>query len=205
MSTPLSRHLLQRGIQVFFISSTGNLTGWLNPVWNKNVILRLAQHRASTNADIKLKLAQAFVRGKLTNARSLVLRHRRVQQVTPIGDEPVQMARIIKQLSQAENAEKLLGLEGYASRVYFGAFGKLLKDGLPFDFERRNRRPPKDPVNALLSYGYTLLNKDVTSNLIIVGLDPYIGYYHVNEYGRPALALDLMEEFRPVIDAGWFL
>ena len=105
----------------------------------------------------------------------------------------------------AESAEELLGIEGNAARLYFGAFDGMLKAGdeantpagFQLDFEGRNRRPPRDPVNALLSLGYSMLTKDLTIACYAVGFDPMMGYYHQPRFGRPALALDLMEEFRP--------
>lgn len=105
----------------------------------------------------------------------------------------------------AESLESLLGYEGTAARIYFGAFAGMLKrsdeqgETFALDFEGRNRRPPPDPVNALLSFTYALLTKDWTVTLQAVGLDPFLGFYHKPRYGRPSLALDLMEEFRPLI------
>jgi CRISPR-associated protein Cas1 len=108
---------------------------------------------------------------------------------------------------RASSLEELLGIEGNAARIYFGEFGGMIKpeedggggEGFTFDFERRNRRPPRDPVNALLSLAYSVLAKDLTIACYAVGFDPYIGFYHQPRYGRPALALDLMEPFRPLI------
>jgi CRISPR-associated protein Cas1 len=106
---------------------------------------------------------------------------------------------------RATQLDELLGIEGNAARLYFGEFAGMIKSeedstvGFSFDFEGRNRRPPRDPVNALLSLGYSLLAKDLTVTCYAVGFDPYVGYYHQPRFGRPALALDLMEPFRPLI------
>jgi CRISPR-associated protein Cas1 len=123
------------------------------------------------------------------------------------------LKEMAERAEQAGSLEELLGLEGNAARLYFGDFAGMIKtddpdggldDGkdpgqFPFDFNGRNRRPPRDPVNALLSLGYSLLAKDLTVACYAVGFDPYIGYYHQPRFGRPALALDLMEPFRPLI------
>jgi CRISPR-associated protein Cas1 len=100
---------------------------------------------------------------------------------------------------KAPNIEKLLGIEGAAAEIYFGRLDSLLKGDQGFSFQNRNRRPPKDPVNAVLSYLYGILAKEIFVTLLAVGFDPYLGFYHQPRYGRPALALDMMEEFRPLI------
>jgi CRISPR-associated protein Cas1 len=115
------------------------------------------------------------------------------------------LRRLKQAAEEAENAESpesLLGIEGDAARVYFGAFPLMIKRdevGAKFTFEGRNRRPPRDPVNAMLSLAYSLLVKDLAITLAAVGLDPYLGFFHRPRYGRPSLALDLMEEFRPIV------
>lgn len=129
---------------------------------------------------------------KLTNQRRIL--HRRP------GEEATAAAAGISELVEKARATgslgSLRGMEGFAARVYFGAFGELL-DGM--DFTGRRRRPPPDPVNSLLSLGYTLLTYEAFSAVASVGLDPYIGFFHTDTYGRPSLALDVMEELRPVI------
>src|SRR5207248_8466259 len=113
-----------------------------------------------------------------------------------------EMAELLSRLDRITDPAVLLGTEGQAAALYFGAFGRMLRADAPgerFDFTTRNRRPPRDPVNALLSFAYALLCKDCFSALCTVGFDPYCGFYHVGRHGRPSLALDLMEEFRAVI------
>jgi len=113
------------------------------------------------------------------------------------------LKRYSETVRQADGTASLLGLEGMAARTYFSAFGGMLKgqtaDAWHFNFNGRNRRPPLDAVNALLSFAYAMLVKDLTITLHTVGLDPFLGFYHALRYGRPALALDMMEEFRPII------
>ncbi|MBY0230710.1 MAG: CRISPR-associated endonuclease Cas1, partial [Gemmataceae bacterium] len=109
------------------------------------------------------------------------------------------MAELLRRLDGAATVEEALGYEGQGAALYFAEFGRFLKPGLGFDFGGRNRRPPKDPVNALLSFAYALLAKDCFSAVCTVGFDPYKGFFHSNRHGKPSLALDLMEELRPVI------
>jgi CRISPR-associated protein Cas1 len=158
-------------------------------------------------------VAKAFVVGKLTNMRTLLMRHNRKLNSEVVERAVERLAATLQQIDalrpdgkpppdpsrpQADTAwGRLLGLEGSGSAAYFGVLGILLKQNL--GFEKRVRRPPTDPVNALLSFGYTLLTNQVASAVNLVGLDPYVGFLHGSKYGKPALALDLVEEFRPLV------
>jgi CRISPR-associated protein Cas1 len=163
---------------------------------SKNVAVRMRQHRAATLGSPHL--AAAFVAGKIRNSRTLLRRHGGAS----IDRTLTQLADLAKAAETERSLESLLGIEGTAARLYFSRFGVLLKSALgdtEFAFEERNRRPPRDPVNALLSFIYALLVKDVTAAALAAGLDPYVGVYHRPGFGRPALALDLAEEFRPLV------
>jgi len=185
------------GISVSFLSSGGWLYGRAQGLGSNNVDLRIAQHRAAADSATCLRLARAFVEAKVRNARTMLRRNH--DDVSPtVLFELEQLARKGK---EAERIESLLGLEGTAARVYFGAFAGMLRGHAAekFDLDGRNRRPPKDPVNALLSLAYAMLVRDVVVALGDAGLDPQVGFYHRPRSGRPALALDMMEELRPVI------
>jgi CRISPR-associated protein Cas1 len=169
----------------------------------KNVFLRKQQFRLADEPLFCLSVAREFVAAKIRNQRTLLRRNH-------IEPPPIALAQLKRYAEAALNAEKLeelLGIEGNAARIYFANLAGLLKvegdgkDKAPFNFEftRRNRRPPTDPVNALLSFSYSLLAKDLTIICHSVGFDPFIGFYHQPRFGRPALALDLMEGFRPLI------
>jgi CRISPR-associated protein Cas1 len=144
-------------------------------------------------------VARGLVASKIRNARTLLRRN--------LGEaDPVVFSQLDQLARKAESAaglDTLLGIEGSAARVYFGAFSGMLKGNealhATFDLDGRNRRPPRDPINALLSFAYALLTKDFAVTLATVGLEPLLGFYHQPRFGRPALALDLMEEFRPLI------
>jgi CRISPR-associated protein Cas1 len=200
ISTQAIRFLLRMNVEIIYQSSWGRFEGRFVPEESKNSLLRLAQYRSHLDKGFALRVSKAFVSGKLSNMRTLLLRQNR-----EIGDSNIEKAcsdikGILDRVAEVREKDELLGLEGIATRGYFSVFGRLIKQkALGFDFEKRTRRPPGDPVNALLSFGYSLLVGDMVSSLLTVGLDPYIGFFHSTKYGRPALALDLMEEFRPLI------
>lgn len=189
--------LMEHGIGLCYLSEHGRYIGRLEPEFSKNSLLRVDQYRAAFDDGRKLEIAKRFVTGKLANMRVLLLRANREQESHELG-------RAIDRLKDAERAvevsqglDSLRGHEGEGSAAYFSVFGKLIKQD--FAFPGRVRRPPTDPVNAMLSFGYVLLYNDVHSACNVVGFDPYVGYLHADRYGRANLALDLMEEFRPLI------
>jgi len=211
--------LLERNIEVNFLSHFGQFKGRLSPPLTKNSLLRLAQHRAHNDLAKRSELARRFVMGKLSNQRTLLQRYNRRQSDPAITQEVDLIATLLRKLAALNldspgggatldsgdggiadsPVETILGLEGAGSAAYFRCFGKLLTDPQQWPFGGRVKRPPTDPLNALLSFGYSLLTNQVASAVQAVGFDQYIGYLHSSVYGRPALALDLMEEFRPLI------
>lgn len=211
LSTQALASLATAEVPVAYLTTHGRFVASLQPAPAKNVALRERQYVAFADSTKALELARAVVRAKVTNQRTLLmrsLRSRASDQPDPGPargrDEPAArgMLDLIPRVDRAENPSTLLGLEGQAASLYFGQFGRMLRTagpGRPFDFRTRNRRPPKDPVNALLSFAYAILCKDCFSAACAVGFDPYRGFYHTGRHGRPSLALDLMEEFRPVI------
>lgn len=200
VSAQAIRELCQRGIPIGWMSYGGWLCGFTDGLGHNNVELRRAQFRSAEDIAASLKLARRFVRTKVANCRTL-LRRNHPDLPRPTLDA---LASLASSAGDAARLEELLGIEGAAGRLYFEALPALVRppgDGakLAFDFAGRNRRPPKDPVNALLSFAYSLLARELAFTARSVGLDPFVGFYHQPRYGRPALALDLMEEFRPLI------
>jgi len=190
--------LLQGGVDLVFLTTHGRYLGRLEPEFSKNGILRRAQYEAAVNSERCLELAKGFVRGKLLNMRAVLQRAGRGEHQAELDDPVAQLRAVAKRLARATSLDEVRGVEGNGTAVYFQSFEKLIKaEG--FDFPRRVRRPPTDPVNALLSFGYVMLHKDACAACNVVGFDPYIGYLHADRHGKPSLALDLMEEFRPVL------
>ncbi len=201
ISTQAVQALCEAGVPICYFSQGGWFYGITTGLNTKNVFTRKAQFRLSEEEWFATSFARALVAGKIRNQRTMLQRNH-------IEPDPAALAGLKKLAEAAEHAagmEQLLGIEGSAARIYFGAFAGMIKvegvdeAGFGFQFDGRNRRPPRDAVNALLSLGYSLLAKDLTITCYAVGFDPYIGFYHQPRFGRPALALDLMEPFRPLI------
>lgn len=200
VSTQALRELFAREVRVVYFSWGGWLSGIAHGMPHRNVELRLAQFTVARDADRSLELARAFVEAKIRNQRTLLRRNAREDIAASIRE----LERLARRAPRAPNPETLLGLEGAAAKVYFSRFSTILAragslPGDAFSFSRRSRRPPRDAVNALLSFVYALLVKDCLASALAVGFDPYLGFFHHPRHGRPALALDVAEEFRPIV------
>lgn len=195
ITTQALQECLRRDVPVCYFTYGGYFQGITTALSHKNIELRINQFRTADHTEQSLTLAKAFIRGKILNCRTLLRRH--------LEDDPdrllPRLAESAEQVERVTSAESLLGIEGTAARIYFQGFARLIKGGAAFRFEDRNRRPPRDPINAILSFLYSLLAKEFTVTLTTIGLDPMLGFYHKPRYGRPALALDIAEEFRPLI------
>ena len=196
----ISPFLLQRcaqdGIEVAWFTESGRFFGRLAPPVSGNVLLRQAQYRALDRPSTSLYLASRFVEGKLKNSRLVLQRAVRERGETEaLVRALAEHEAALRALSQARSLDEVRGIEGNAASAYFAAFGDLLLSE-DFSFDGRNKRPPRDPVNAVLGFIYALLLTQCTAALEGVGLDPQGGFLHALRPGRNALALDLMEEFR---------
>lgn len=204
LTTPALHECLRREIPVTWLSYGGWFIGHTVGVGRRNVETRTQQYRASFDAGRCLELARRLVAGKIVNSRTLLRRNwRGTEDVTSAPKELlVALREDMRQAGRASSMAVLLGVEGAAASRYFQHFRNMLRiafEDQGFDFTARNRRPPKDPVNALLSFGYAMLTREWTMALSSVGLDPYRGFYHQPRFGRPALALDMMEPFRALV------
>lgn len=194
----------ERGVSVAFLTESGRLLCRVDAPGGGNVLVRRTQYRWADRDDKRADLARGLVAGKVQNARNLILRSAR-ESDDPTDTGSLQkaadrLADVLPALPACANVDSLRGHEGDAARVYFDAFPSLIrKNREVFSFTTRNRRPPLDPVNALLSFAYGLLLADCTAACAGAGLDPSVGFLHVDRPGRPGLALDLMEEFRPLL------
>jgi CRISPR-associated protein Cas1 len=202
VSTQALETLVTNEVPVVYLTGYGRFVAALSPAPAKNVSLREAQFRKFDDPAACLGLAKAVVRAKLTNQRALLMRSLREEDARGSREPAARgLYDLLRGLDRADAVESVLGVEGMGAALYFAEFGRMLRPppGAGFDFAARNRRPPRDPVNALLSFAYALLAKDCFSAACAVGFDPYKGFFHQGKHGKPSLALDLMEEFRPVI------
>ncbi|MCX6680775.1 MAG: CRISPR-associated endonuclease Cas1 [Methanothrix sp.] len=196
ITTPAMVELMQRGVPVIHFTHGGWFQGICLGTTHKNVELRIHQFQCAMDPKRSILLARKAIAGKIKNCRTLMRRNDPERSTSSLN----LMAKLAAEAEAASSSQSLLGIEGAAAECYFSRFANLLKEGgKDFSFTDRNRRPPKDPVNAVLSYLYGILVKDLFVTLLAVGFDPYLGFYHRPRYGRPALALDMMEEFRPLI------
>ncbi|MGC8742439.1 MAG: CRISPR-associated endonuclease Cas4g/Cas1g [Verrucomicrobiia bacterium] len=220
ITTQAIQALCEADIPVTYFSTGGWFYGITRGHSIKNVFLRIKQFQVAADEQKCSEIASKIIFAKIRNQRTMLMRN----HVEPPKDIIRKLKILSDEALKIRNVEELLGMEGIAANLYFENFGGLIKVNdeiglvvenaeqvsqeqkensndapMTFDFRNRNRRPPKDPVNALLSLAYSLLAKDCTIAALSVGFDPYVGFYHRPRYGRPALALDLMEEFRPLI------
>ncbi len=199
ITTPCLHELMRREIPVTWHSYGGWFLGHTHGVGHKNVHLREAQYKKSFDNDFCLAFSKTLVKAKIYNCRTLLRRNWRLKE------PPVFLLMTLKKYAEqtdcAKTFKELLGIEGYAAKIYFQGFKHMIKNSkdFPFTFDKRNRRPPEDPVNLLLSFSYALLTRLWTVTLSAVGFDPFRGFYHQSRYGRPSLALDMMEPFRSLV------
>jgi len=205
MVSPFALHrCAEDGRSVVFLTEQGRFRARLEGAQSGNVLLRRAQHRMLDYTERSLALMRAVVAGKLQNARAVLLRGAREARETEDAESLREAARSLaaslRALPAAEDADAVRGIEGQGARVYFEAFNSLLRCNRDaFAMHGRTRRPPRDRINALLSFVYALLTNECVSAVEAAGLDPQVGFLHALRPGRPALALDLMEEFRPIL------
>lgn len=196
LSAGLRTHALIRDVPVVFLSRHGQWLGRLDGA-EGDVRLRRRQYRFTEDPQAGPPVAAAMVQGKLANQRALLLRYARREAAEQVVDVAEHLDDLRERAGAADRVPSLMGLEGTGTKRYFEALARLLPDG--FAFDGRNRRPPRDPVNSALSLGYSLLLDEAVAALATVGLDPHAGILHADVTRRPSLALDLMEEFRPLI------
>jgi CRISPR-associated protein Cas1 len=197
VTTNALQALLAQGSPVVWLTRSGRFLGMATGFPGKDIELRRQQFTVSEAR--RLACAREFVVTKIRNQRTLLRRNARA----PIDSALAALREAAIRARMASSIDALRGIEGFAARIYFQCFSTMLRPDVPFPdsdlFRGRNRRPPRDPVNALLSFLYTLLTKDLAVQAHVVGFDPYEGFFHRPKFGRPALALDLAEEFRPLI------
>ena len=194
LSTQVIAFLLSNSIETSFLTVHGRLKGKLTPIESKNILLRIKQYETYQDYAFRIKIAKSIIKTKIANSRALLMRYARNHPEANFDESKKQLCECIKGVEGKNTIKSLMGIEGIAASVYFRAFGKMFRRDL--QFEKRQRRPARDPVNALLSFGYVLITNEMLSVICSIGFEPYIGYLHGVDYGRPSLALDMIEEFR---------
>jgi len=196
LSTQVMQFCMREGVDVSFFTSAGRYIGHLETLGISGLDSRHGQYKIAENEKLSLKIARRIIAAKISNQRTLLQRNAKDN----VKEEVQALRALRQQTDKARTRDELMGIEGRAAALYFQSFAKMIvPQEFKAVFEGRNRRPPKDPVNCLLSLGYSTLASELTGICHGVGLDPACGIFHAPNYGRPALALDIMEEFRPLI------
>ncbi|GMA49903.1 CRISPR-associated exonuclease Cas4/endonuclease Cas1 fusion [Alicyclobacillus contaminans] len=198
-TTQLIHECMSQGISISYLTSGGRLVGMVHDLVTKNIHVREAQFRRFRDEEVRMHLAKSVVRAKILNQRTMLRRNAQHMDASILAE----MSELAKRVVRSATASSLLGVEGMAAKAYMAAFPQMLRvRDVPEGeilMNGRNRRPPKDPVNALLSLAYSLLERDMYVALATAGLDPLFGFYHTIVPGRPALVLDMMEPFRAIV------
>ena len=200
ITTAALHALTHKGTDIVYLSGAGRYVSRVVGTEHKNGRLRHQQSLLASDPLFSLQTAQSIVHGKVVNQRALVRRHSERAGWAERALEA--METMLRSVGTARDLDQLRGMEGQAAREYFGLLRRLLHppaEGGSWNFERRAYYPPTDPVNAMLSFTYSLILRDMTTACELIGLDPYLGFFHAIDYGRPSMALDLMEEFRPIV------
>jgi CRISPR-associated protein Cas1 len=198
-TTQAAQLLLNQGVEMAIFTRHGKLLGQLTSPFTKNITLRQAQYAKKNDSSFTLSFCKAIVEAKVANGLELIREFAHNHPETSLSEESSQIEPLLPRIGEVLDLSSLLGLEGAASHSYFQAFAKMVRHS--FQFDGRQRHPAPDPVNALLSLGYTMLYNEISSLLDGIGFDPYLGFYHQPHYGHATLASDLMEEFRsPLTD-----
>ncbi len=196
VTTQAIRELCKRNIPICYMTYGGWFTGMTTGLSHKNVELRINQHKKYGEKSAMMTIAREIVFGKIKNCATMLRRNHK----SPPKDKIKQLDEFAERVRTIRQYDVLLGIEGMAARTYFSEFNGMIKSvSMDFNFTGRNRRPPRDPVNAILSFLYAMLTRQATTTVNRVGFDPYLGFLHMPKYGKPALALDLIEEFRPIV------
>ncbi len=198
ITTQALRFLLLKGKDVSFFNIQGRFIGKVIPSESKNVFLRLSQYEAFKDTNFRLNISKSIVKGKIKNCRTVLSKFYRNHPEVDLREEIERLSELLEEVDRKQQVSSLIGLEGMSTKIYFMGFSKMIRKK-EFEFKERTRHPPLDPVNSLLSLGYSLITSEMFSVIFGMGLDPYVGFLHSLEYSRPSLALDLIEEFRPVI------
>lgn len=197
VSTACMQEMLRRGVHLTWLSKNGLYFGRLESTSHININRQRIQFRKSDDKKFSLELSKQFIKGKATNQRTILMRANKMTKNEELSNVILKMSVYSKKIDEAKTIEELMGMEGYLAKLYFQGLGYVvIKD---YSFTQRTKRPPKDPFNALLSFGYTLLHYEIFTTIVSKGLNPYAAFLHSDRHKHPALCSDLMEEWRPIL------
>jgi CRISPR-associated protein Cas1 len=197
LSTACIKEFLKRGISVTWLSKNGSYYGRLESTNHTSITKQRLQFEKSSNEKFKLEISKRFIIGKTTNQRTILQRYNRIESNKNLKEYIKRILYLISKIDEVEDIEELLGIEGQIAKVYYKGLNEILIED--FKFNKRSRRPPLDPVNATLSFGYTLLLYEIFTAVTIKGINPYCGFLHKDRENHPALCSDLLEEWRPIL------
>lgn len=197
LSTACIKELLKRGISVTWLSKNGSYYGRLESTNHTSITKQRLQFEKSADEKFKLKISKRFIKGKTTNQRTILQRYNRIESNDNLIEYIKRIKYLIEKIEKCLEIEELLGIEGQIAKTYYKGLNEILIDD--FKFKKRSRRPPLDPINAVLSFGYTLLMYEIFTAVTIKGINPYCGFLHKDRENHPALCSDLLEEWRPIL------
>ncbi|WP_455089613.1 CRISPR-associated endonuclease Cas1 [Peptoanaerobacter stomatis] len=197
VTTPCMQHFLTKGINLTWLSKTGSYFGRLESTSHVNIDRQRLQFRLSDNNEFRLNISKKFITGKALNQKIILLRGNRHLQSKELIKIIAIISNNIKKLETAPDINSLMGIEGYISKLYFQGINLIIDKN--FTFEKRTKRPPKDPFNAMLSFGYTLLQYEFFTAIVTKGLNPYASFLHSDKHKHPSLCSDMMEEWRAIL------
>jgi CRISPR-associated protein Cas1 len=197
-TTQVAHKLFEHGIEMALLTKTGKLLGQITSPFPKNIELRYAQFKKYDDPSFRLALSKILVNGKISNCLNLCKTFSYNHPEVDLKATSAGLESSLRQIELCQDLSALFGVEGHSATIYFQGYGKMILSS--FTFTGRKKRPPTDPVNALLSLGYTLIYNEIASLLDGLGFDPYLGYFHHIDYGRASLACDIQEEFRAFVD-----
>lgn len=199
MSTPCMQELLKKGVHLTWLSKNGNYFGRLESTSHININRQRLQFRKSDDENFSLEISKQFIMGKVLNEKTILLRaNKKLFRNNILSDIIAKITINLKRIKEARSIEELMGVEGFFTKIYYEGLNHIIIDE-DFHFAKRTKRPPRDPFNALISFGYTLLHYEIFTILVTKGLNPYAAFLHSDRHKHPALCSDLMEEWRAIL------
>ena len=197
VSTACMQQMLAKGVHLTWLSKTGSYFGRLESTSFINIDRQRLQFRKSDDEKFSLEISKQFIRGKVTNQRTILMRANKMLKNPELEDIILRMSVYSKKIGEAKTIEELMGMEGFLAKMYYQGVNFMIDK--EYSFKQRTKRPPKDPFNAVLSFGYTLLHYEIFTLVVSKGLNPYASFLHSDRHKHPALCSDLMEEWRPML------